>query len=92
MDFFSLLVSCIIHHVDYYPLRVHCAVMSDCCAHFPESRTGMFNPEQIPSPQTIHPFLRPTLSAGGGEKEDFFPGITDVGRLRGSLCFTIAAL
>lgn len=34
---------------------------------------GRLTPEQIPSPQTIRPFLRPTLSAGGGGgKEDFF--------------------
>lgn len=67
--------------------------MSHCCVRFPESRTGTINPEQIPSPHTIGPFLWPSLSAGGGGgTEDLFPGIADVGRLRGSLCFTIAAL
>lgn len=69
MDSVFLLVSCIIHQL----LRSHCALMSDCCERFPrpKSQTGTVNPEHIPSPRTIHPFLQPTLSARGGGKETF---------------------
>lgn len=58
-----------------------------------KSHAGTVNPQHIPWPRTIRPFLQPTLSTRGGRDGGLFPpGITDVGCLRGSLCFTIAAL
>lgn len=89
-EFSFLLVLCIMHHLFSYAVTaLWCQIIVRASQSHERER---LTPNKFLLLRQFILFSSQPFPPEEEGRRTFFPGITDVGRLRGSLCFTIAAL